>query len=121
MTTASPELMPALRERVATIAIEGEVGARELSEVFEMLFRTVNRGVTRVVLDLGGVAHFHYRGVRPLLARAEVMRRAGGDIKLAGLSPYLHAIFRSAGAHQAFEYYAATEEARAAFGPAAFG
>ena len=53
--------------------------------------------------------------MRPLVARAEVFRRAGGDVKVCALSPYLHAIFRSAGAHEAFDYFAAAPEAQAAF------
>jgi anti-anti-sigma regulatory factor len=61
------------------------------------------------------VAHLDYRGVRPLMARAEVFRRAGGDIKLSGLSPYLAAIFRAAGAHDRFEAYPHMNDARAAF------
>lgn len=107
--------------RVVTLALEGEIGERELAEVFELLFRTAARGSCKVVMDLAGVQHFDYRGVKPLLARAQLFRRAGGDIKLCGLSAYLHTIFRSAGAHDAFEYFPALPEARAAFGRPALG
>ncbi len=106
--------------RTVTIAVEGEIGEAELQEIFEMLFRTANRGVLNVVMDFTHVTHFDYRGVKPLVARADVFRRAGGDIKLCGLSPYLHAIFRSAGAHDAFDHYENAAEARRAFERAAF-
>ncbi len=104
--------------RVVTMVLEGEICEREHRQVLEMLFRTASRGVCRVVLDLTEVSHFDYRGVRPLMARAELFRSAGGDLKLCGLSPYLKAIFRSAGAHDAFEYYDEPHEARGAFEPA---
>ncbi len=104
-----------LSPRVVTVVLEGEIGERELADLSEMLFRLATRGAHEVVLDLAEVSHFDYRGVRPLLHRADLFRRAGGDIKLAGLSPYLAAIFRSAGAHEAFEYFSSTDEARAAF------
>jgi anti-sigma B factor antagonist len=102
-------------DRVETVLLEGELGERELSQVCEELARRLQRGVRQVVLDFSEVAHLDYRGVRPLMARAEAFRRAGGDLKLAALSPYLSAIFRAAGAHDRFEMYPHMNDARAAF------
>jgi len=102
-------------DRVETLLLEGELGERELLQVCEELARRLQRGVRQVVIDFGEVAHLDYRGVRPLMARAEGFRRAGGDVKLSGLSPYLAAIFRAAGAHDRFEMYPHMNDARAAF------
>jgi anti-sigma B factor antagonist len=101
--------------RVETLMLEGELGEQELAQVSEELFRRLQRGVRQVVLDFSEVPHLDYRGVRPLIGRAESFRRAGGDVKLAGLSPYLAAIFRAAGAHDVFEMYPHMNDARAAF------
>jgi anti-anti-sigma factor len=100
---------------VETLMLEGELGEKELSQVCEELGRRLQRGVRQVVLDFAEVAHLDYRGVRPLMARSEGFRRAGGGIKLSGLSPYLAAIFRAAGAHDRFEMYPHMNDARAAF------
>jgi anti-anti-sigma factor len=102
-------------ERVETLMLEGELGEAELAQVCEELGRRLQRGVRQVVVDFGEVAHLDYRGVRPLMAKAEGFRRAGGDVKLSGLSPYLAAIFRAAGAHDRFEMYPHMNDARAAF------
>jgi anti-sigma B factor antagonist len=102
-------------ERVETLFLEGELGERELSQVCEELARRLLRGARQVVLDFTEVPHLDYRGVRPLVARVEGFRRAGGDIKLSGLSPYLSAIFRAAGAHGVFEVYPHLNDARTAF------
>ncbi|HSP79294.1 MAG TPA: STAS domain-containing protein [Myxococcaceae bacterium] len=101
--------------RVETLMLEGELMEKELAQVCEELARRMQRGLRNVVLDFSEVSHLDYRGVRPLRARTEVFRKAGGDIKLAGLSPYLAAIFRAAGAHDAFEFYPHMNDARAAF------
>jgi anti-anti-sigma factor len=101
--------------RVETLMLEGELDERALAEVCEELARRLQRGVRQVVIDFSEVAHVDYRGVRPLMVRSESFRRAGGDIKLSGLSPYLAAIFRAAGAHDAFEIYPHMNDARAAF------
>jgi anti-anti-sigma factor len=100
---------------VATLRCEGELGELELAALADELFRLVNRGRRCLVIDLSGVDHVDYRGVRPLAARARALRTAGGDLKLAGLSAYLAAIFRAAGVEQEFELYRTGEEARSAF------
>ncbi len=101
--------------RVETLMLEGELMEKDLARMCEELVRRMQRGLRNVVLDFSEVSHLDYRGVKPLRARAEVFRRAGGDIKLAGPSPYLAAIFRAAGAHDAFEFYPHMNDARAAF------
>jgi anti-sigma B factor antagonist len=101
--------------RVETLMLEGELDVAALDQVCQELTRKLQLGVRQVVVDFSEVAHLDYRGVRPLMARAEVFRRAGGDIKLSGLSPYLAAIFRAAGAHDRFEVYPHMNDARAAF------
>ena len=106
---------PATRVTQMTIALEGEIGVREYDEIAAQLFRFSSRGVRRVVLDFSDVSHVDYRVVRPLMLRASGLRHLGGDIKLCGLSPYIHAIFRSAGANNAFDCYADAVDAVAAF------
>lgn len=103
------------KQRVVTCALEGEIGEKELVELGDQLFRYASQGAFGVVLDLSEVTHFDYRGVKPLLARAELFRKAGGDIKLCGLSPYLLAIFRSTGVHDRFDYFGSAAEAREVF------
>ncbi len=98
-----------------TIALEGEIGIREYDEIAGQLFRFSSRGVRRVVIDFSDVSHVDYRVVRPLMLRASGLRHLGGDVKLCGMSPYIHAIFRSAGANEAFDYYAEAVDAVAAF------
>lgn len=101
--------------RAMTMVLEGELDRAEADDVVAMLARLEASGVVEVVVDFAGVTHFDYRAVRPLVARAEALRALGGDLKLAGLSPYLHAIFRSAGAHDAFDYFAEAGEAVRSF------
>jgi anti-anti-sigma factor len=106
--------------KVMRMVLEGEISRDELTDIGEMLFRMTSNGVLNVVIDLSGVTHFDYRGVRPLMRRADVFRELGGDVKLAGLSPYLFAIFRSAGADDAFDYFASVEDAVASFNRSIF-
>jgi anti-anti-sigma factor len=100
-----------MRPRTMTMVLEGEINGVEMGDIAEMIFQLSADGVTQLIIDMTEVTHFDFRGVKPLLRRAEVFRELGGDIKLAGLSPYVHAIFRSAGAHDSFDYFARADDA----------
>lgn len=102
---------------VATLFLEGELTREGLADVADTLFRLVHRGCRKVVVDLADVGHLDYRGVKPLLQRAALLRAAGGDIKLCGASPYVAAILRVAGAWQELELYPTRASALAAFRP----
>lgn len=100
---------------VYAMMLEGELSSAELGQVGEELFRLMHEGRRNVVVDFVEVSHVDYRGIKPLVARCQLFRRAGGDLKLSGLSPYLRAIFRAAGAQDAFEFYPSVHDAKAAF------
>lgn len=100
---------------VAVLRCEGEMGQLELAHLCEELFRLAHRNYHRVVVDLSGVDHVDYRGLKPVAARARLLKSAGGGLKLAGLTPYLAAIFRAAGVEEDFEMYRSAEEAKLAF------
>jgi anti-anti-sigma factor len=101
--------------QVLTMHIDGELDAHDMTEIGAELFRLAHRGYRRIVLDLGGVSHIDYRGIKPLAARAELYRRGGGDIKLCCVSAYLYAILRAVGVHEVFDVHGTAEDARAAF------
>ncbi len=101
--------------RIMTMVLEGELDRADVQDITDMLARKTLEGVVDIVIDFEDVTHFDYRGVKPLVRRAETLRELGGDIKLSGMSPYLHAIFRSAGAHDSFDYFSQSEEAVRSF------
>ena len=98
-----------------TMVLEGELDRADVQDITDMLARKALEGVTEIVIDFSEVRHFDYRGVKSLVHRAELLRSQGGDLKLAGLSPYLHAIFRSAGAHDSFDYFSHSQDAVGSF------
>ena len=106
--------------RSMTMVLEGEIGQDDVVDIVDMLERLVGQGAIRVVVDMNAVTHFDYRGVWAMRRKAETLRQLGGDLKLSGLSPYLHAIFRSTGANDSFDYFANTEDALNSFNRAVF-
>lgn len=117
-TTLNRNQVAALLADVAVIRCEGEMGEVELAHIGEELFRLTHRGCNNVVLDLSKVDHVDYRGIGPLATRAKLLRRAGGDLMLCGLTAYVAAIFRAAGVDEEFQMHRTLEDARAAFAEA---
>jgi anti-sigma B factor antagonist len=102
-----------LRLRHTTLGLRGELDQAALAELGDRLIRLLDQSCVWVLLDFGAVEHLDYRGVPALVAQAEAFRRAGGDLKVCGLSPYLHAVLRAGGASGDFEVFSNAAEARA--------
>jgi anti-sigma B factor antagonist len=103
-----------LRLRHTTLGLRGELDRPALAELGDRLIRLLDQSCVWVLLDFSAVEHLDYRGVEALVGRADAFRRAGGDLKVCGLSPYLQAVLRAGGAHGAFEVFGNPSDARAA-------
>lgn len=53
----------------------------------------VDRGIAKVVLDLGGVTHIDSSGVGMLVAKLKTLKEKGGDMKLLHLNPRAESLF----------------------------
>jgi anti-sigma B factor antagonist len=100
---------------VHVMAPEGELGEREMTHLCDEIVGLSCAGKVNLVLDLSATHHVDYRQVRPLVSRVKFLRASGGDLKLCGLTPYLAAIFRAAGAWNDFDIHNTPEQASAAF------
>jgi anti-sigma B factor antagonist len=114
------EVEASLRLSHSTLTLMGELDRDALRAVRDRMVRLLDQGCIWLVIDFTDVSHLDYRGVPWLVSQAEEFRRRGGDVKVAGLSRYLQAIFRAAGAHDAFEVYEDASEARAALSQGGF-
>lgn len=103
---------------ILTLTLDGEWQADALKDLGRVLERLIHSGWRGLLLDLRNVHHLDYRGVGQLALVARAARRAGGDLKLVGLSDYLQLILKAVGAHELFENYPDQKAARAAFGRA---
>ena len=108
------EVEPSLRLKHTTLSCMGELDRDALRAIRDRMMRLLDQGCVWLVLDLSEVSHMDYRGVPWIVSQAEEYRRRGGDVKLAGVSRYLLAILRAAGAHDAFEIYSDAGDAREA-------
>lgn len=100
---------------ISVIDVAGDIDLREMIRIKEVIGSLIDREQTRVVLNLKAVDHINYLSIGVLLERLKILRNLNGDLKLAGMSPYVRDIFRVVGMDQYFEDYASLEDAIESF------
>ncbi|MFQ5852581.1 MAG: STAS domain-containing protein [Candidatus Binatia bacterium] len=100
---------------ISVIDINGDIDLREMIRIKDVIGSLIESDRTKVVLNLRAVDHINYLSIGVLLERLRILRSLDGDLKLAGMSPYLRKIFRVVGMDQFFEEYTSLEEAIESF------
>jgi anti-sigma B factor antagonist len=70
---------------------------------------------TKLVFDLHGLRFTDSSGLGAFLSCLRHVNARGGDVKLCGLSPQVHAVFELVRLHRIFNIYSTPEEAVRAF------
>ncbi|MCL2012819.1 MAG: STAS domain-containing protein [Cystobacterineae bacterium] len=114
--SALPLVFSIEADGVAIARLEGEINRDDMKAALDAFSRLVARGIFEFVVDFSEVSHVDYRGLCAWVPFAHSLKKLGGEMKVCGLSPYIYAIFCSAGVQGAFEYYEGIWPARASFG-----
>ncbi|MFH1501932.1 MAG: STAS domain-containing protein [Candidatus Eisenbacteria bacterium] len=81
----------------AVLSMAGSMSARDFGDLHRELIGLLKMRRKRIVLDFGGVDHISYRDAGSLAREFELVRSHNGDLKVAGLSPYVRNILLFAG------------------------
>ncbi len=65
-----------------TLVVSGELDATEVDEFCELVHRSVQPGITRVVLDLGAITYMGSAGISALLRCSKRLGAGGVDLVL---------------------------------------
>jgi anti-sigma B factor antagonist len=101
---------------VLTVLVEGGLDAEACPRFVEAVSGKIAAGFTRIVLDGRRMTYLGSQGVGALLSLHTRCRKAGGDLKLAGLRGLVAEVIRTTGLHMRFDLHDTTDAARAAFG-----
>jgi anti-anti-sigma factor len=89
----------------------GEISLAVARQLETLLSEYMKAGLVQVVLNLENVNHISQDAIPLLARRAGLLRECGGDLKLAGLSPYLQKLWDLAGHARHFQFCVSEEEA----------
>ncbi|HST72382.1 MULTISPECIES: STAS domain-containing protein [Kocuria] len=84
------------------------VGAPRLREV---VADVVADGSTHVVVDLGGTEFMDSSGLGALIGCLKLARQAGGDLRIANVSPQVRMVLELTSMHRVLTPYASADEA----------
>ena len=100
---------------ISVIDVTGDIDFREMIRIKNAIGSLVEKERIKVVLNLRSVDHINYLSIGVLLERLKLLRNLNGDLKLAGMSPFLRDIFKVVGMDQFLEEYTSLEDAIESF------
>jgi len=87
---------------VPMVAVEGEVDVATAPSVRDELYRLIEAGANRVVMDLSGMDFIDSTGLGVFVGALKRAREGGGGIELRGLKPSARKVFEITGLDSAF-------------------
>ncbi len=100
---------------VIVVDCSGKIVLGEESTALRTLVKDLLTKSRQIVLELGEVAYIDSAGLGALVGLYTSAQNAGGDIKLAKLSPRLRDLLQITRLYTVFEVFATAEDAAAAF------
>jgi len=100
---------------ISVIDVSGDIDFREMIRIKNVIGGLIEKDRLKVVLNLRAVDHSNYLSICVLLERLKLLRNLNGDLKLAGMSPFLRDIFKVVGMDRFFEDYTSLEDAIESF------
>ena len=101
---------------VALIELKGKLmGGSETSEIHAKVKELIEKGVNKVVMDLGKVSWMNSTGLGALMGSLTSLRSAKGDLKFARVTEKVKSLFMITKLITIFDTFETVEEALAAF------
>ena len=100
---------------VTVVAPRGDLDMATVEEVRRMLASLIDRGQSRLLMDLTGVGYIDSSGMGALVAAMKQARAAGGDVRLCGLQDDVRGIFDMTRLSRAMSIHPTRQEALASW------
>jgi anti-anti-sigma factor len=101
---------------ITIVAPSGDIDMAVSDDLRVRLTTLVDRGRTRLVLDLGAVTYIDSAGLGALVAAMKHARADGGDIRVCALASDVRALFEMTRLDKVVSVHATRQEAVAAWG-----
>lgn len=101
---------------VVIVSLAGRLDAYGANDVEKKLDSFIDNGQVKLVINLENLEYISSSGLRVFLAGLKKARKQQGDMKLAGLKPFIKEIFDIAGFTQLFNIMDDEDSAVSNFG-----
>ena len=102
-------------DSVTVVAPRGDLDMATVDAVRRTLASLIDRGQSRLLMDLGGVGYIDSTGMGALVAAMKQARAAGGDVRLCALQDDVRSIFDLTRLSRAMSIHPTRQEALASW------
>ena len=102
-------------ETITVLRLSGDVSVSDMDVLLRQMTDLVLENRNKIVLNLRQVKHVSLNAISKLAEKNQRFKALGGEIKLAGLIPYVANLFKLVGAYSSFDVVLDEEEAVARF------
>ncbi len=102
-------------ETVTVLRLSGDISVSDMDSLIRVLTDLVLENKNKVVLNFRQVKHVSLNAISNLVVRNQRFRSLGGELKLAGMIPYVANLFKLVGAYSHFDVVADEDDAVARF------
>ena len=92
------------------VAVEGDVDLSNSGDLRKVLFEAM-RGVSRLVINLGGIRYVDSSGIATLIEVLKECQKKNTEFALFALSPAVHDVFKLTHVIKIFQVYETEEQA----------
>jgi anti-sigma B factor antagonist len=107
------------RAGILVVSVEGFLDAHTASKFEQMLAQAIAQKRYRIVVQCAGLTYISSTGLGVFMAFIDTVRDAGGDIKLACVTPKVYKVFDLLGFPKLLEFYGTVDEALPRFASSA--
>jgi len=107
---------PSANNAILVMAVEGRLDAATAAAYTARIKILTESGPVRCVLDLENLRYLNSAGLSVLTSALHLAVQAGGDMKIARLTPEMKALFALTRLNTVFEIHESVETAVAAYG-----
>jgi anti-sigma B factor antagonist len=100
-----------MADPVEVVKIEGRIDANNAPAMEAAINAPLDKGAKKIVVDLSGVEYMSSAGLRVLLASLKKVRSSGGEMRLAGMQPFVKEVFDMTGFSRLFTVSPTSEDA----------
>jgi len=105
-----------IKDNVAVISMAGRImGGPDSTEVNQLINQLIDQKQVNVVIDLSGVELMNSSGLGILIQSNQMLKQAGGALKLANVTEKIQSLFVITKLNTVFETYASVDEATHTF------
>lgn len=95
----------------AVVSVAGRIDAVSAGLLETELSGLISQGERAIIVDMGNLEYISSSGLRVLLAAKKNLKKTGGDLSIAALTPFVKEVFEISGFQRIFSVYATVEEA----------